>query len=257
MRVAHARVRAIRPHRCYRRLSAPLSHVLPCIAITLVIEALVILAAQPLENIVSTVDASIAGAAHVPVTLGSEQFLWLNLAPLQFTMPSHDYIELATYILVSVIGIAVFSIFRLFPAPLRFFINFNFLICAAEASYLLLEGHLGYASNTFSTLMLETMTAIWLVLPLFVGTITILFPFALLTSLALILTSVAFDIVLSASRYAAFVIILSHSGPILMADLYLSFGPLLDVIPLTGIFAIFLGALARRLRRDPEAWAWL
>ena len=49
--------------------------------------------------------ASIAGAAHVPVTLGSERFLWLNLAPLEFTMPSHDYIELAAYILVSAVAI--------------------------------------------------------------------------------------------------------------------------------------------------------
>jgi hypothetical protein len=105
--------------------------------------------------------------------------------------------------------------------------------------------------------MLETMTAIWLVLPLFIGTVTILFPFTLLASIAIILSTVVFDIVLAASRYAAFIVILNHSGPILMADLYLSFGPLLDVIPLTGIFAIFLGLLARRLRRDPEAWAWL
>ncbi len=223
----------------------------------LVIEALVLLAAQPIENIVSSVDASIVAAAHVPVTLGSERFLWLNLAPLQFTMPSHDYADLATYILVSAVAIAIVSIFRLFPAPLRFFVNFNFLIVASEASYLLLAGHLGYASNAFSTLMLETMTAIWLVLPLFVGTVTILFPFTLLRTVAIIVVSVVFEIVLSALRYAAFVVILSHSGPILMADLYLSFGPLLDVIPLTGIFAIFLGALASRLRRDPEAWAWL
>jgi hypothetical protein len=257
LRAAHARVRAIRPHRCYRRLTTPLSHIVPCILITLAIEVLVILGAQPLEHLVSTVDASIAGAAHVPVTLGSERFLWLNLAPLEFTMPSHDYIELAAYILVSAVAIGIISIFRLFPAPLRFFVNFNFLIVAGEASYLLLAGHLGYDSNTFSTLMLETMTAIWLVLPLFIGTVTILFPFTLLASIAIILSTVVFDIVLAASRYAAFIVILNHSGPILMADLYLSFGPLLDVIPLTGIFAIFLGLLARRLRRDPEAWAWL
>jgi hypothetical protein len=229
----------------------------PCILIALAIEVLVILAAQPLEDLVSRVDASIVSAAHVPVTLGSEHFLWLNLAPLEFTMPSHDYTDLAAYILVSAIAIAVVSIFRIFPAPLRFFVNFNFLIVASEASYLLLVGHLGYASGSFSTLMLQTMTAIWLVLPLFVGTVTILFPFTLPTSLAIILSTVVFDIVLAASRYAAFIIILSHSGPILMADLYLSFGPLLDVIPLTGIFAIFLGVLARRLKRDPEAWAWL
>jgi hypothetical protein len=172
-------------------------------------------------------------------------------------MPSHDYLELAAYILVSALAIAIVSIFRLFPAPLRFFVNFNFLIVAGEASYLLLAGHLGYASGTFSTLMLQTMTAIWLILPLFVGTVAILFPFTLVTSVVIIVSSVLFDIVLAASRYAAFIIILSHSGPIMMADLYLSFGPLLDVIPLTGIFAIFLGLLARRLRRDPEAWAWL
>jgi hypothetical protein len=250
-------MRAIRPHRCYRGLSTPLSHVVPCILITLAIEALVILAAQPLENLVSSVDASIVRAAHVPVALGSEKFLWLSLAPLEFTMPSHDYLELAAYILVSALAIAIVSIFRLFPAPLRFFVNFNFLIVAGEASYLLLAGHLGYASGTFSTLMLQTMTAIWLILPLFVGTVAILFPFTLVTSVVIIVSSVLFDIVLAASRYAAFIIILSHSGPIMMADLYLSFGPLLDVIPLTGIFAIFLGLLARRLRRDPEAWAWL
>lgn len=257
MRIAQAKMRSIRPHRCYRRLSTPLSHIVPCILITLAVEVVVILTAQPLEHLVSHVDASIVAAAHVPVSLGSEQFLWLNLTPLEFTMPSHDYIELAVFILVGAVAIAVVSIFRLFPAPLRFFVNFNFLIVAGEASYLLLAGHLGYASNTFSTLMLQTMTAIWLVLPLFVGTVTLLFPFAILMSLTIILSSLVFDIVLATSRYAAFIIILSHSGPIMMADLYLSFGPLLDVIPLTGIFAVFLGLLARRLRSEPEAWEWL
>ena len=256
-RVRQARMRVIRPHRCYRRLATPLSHVFPCIVITLLIECALLLLAQPLERMVSTVDATVVRASNVPVTLGSEHFLWLNLAPLEFSMPGHDYIELAIWILGCALAIAIISLLKLFPAPLRYFINFNFLIVAGEASYLLLAGHLGYASNTFSTLMLQTMTAVWLLLPLFVGTITILFPFTLLTSTAIIFGSLIFDIVLAAARYLAFVIILSHSGPILMADLYLCFGPLLDVIPLTGILAIFLALLARRLRHEPEAWSWL
>ncbi len=256
-RVRSARIRVVRPHRCYRRLATPLSHVVPCILITLLVECALLYFAQPLTHAVSSIDGSIVKASNVPVSLGSEPFLWLNLAPLQFSMPSHDYLELACWILACVAGIAVTSLFGLFPTPLRYFINFNFLIVASEASYLLLVGHLGYASNSFSTLMLQTMTAIWLVLPLFVGTITVLFPFSIAASAAIIAGSLIFDILLGSARYLAFVIILSHSGPILMADLYLCFGPLLDVIPLTGIFAIFLTLLARRLRRDPEAWSWL
>jgi hypothetical protein len=250
-------MRLIRPHRCYRRLATPISHVFPCVIITLVIECAVLLLAQPLERIVSAVDVTLVRASNVPATLGSEQFLWLHLSPLEFSMPGHDYIELTLWIAVCAVAIAVISSFRLFSAPLRYFINFNFLIVAGEASYLLLAGHLGYSSTTFSTLMLQTMTAVWLLLPLFVGTITVLFPFTLLTSAAIIVTSVIFDVVLAAARYLAFVIILSHSGPILMADLYLCFGPLLDVIPLTGILALFLALLARRLRHQPEAWSWL
>src|SRR5580658_305206 len=86
LRVAQSRMRAIRTHRCYRRLSTPLSHIVPCILITLAVEVIVILTAQPLEHLVSRLDASIVAAAHVPVSLGSEKFQWLNLAPLEFTM---------------------------------------------------------------------------------------------------------------------------------------------------------------------------
>lgn len=250
-------MRVIRPHRCYRRLATPISHILPCVIIALVVECALLLVAQPLVSMVSTIDATIVRASNVPVTLGSEHFLWLNLAPLEFSMPVHDYIELAAWILACALAIAIISLLRLFPAPLRYFVNFNFLIVAGEASYLLLEGHLGYSSNTFSTLMLQTMTAVWILLPLFVGTIAILFPFTVLTSTAIIVGSLVFDIALGAARYLAFVIILSHSGPILMADLYLCFGPLVDVIPLTGILALFLALLARRLRSQPEAWSWL
>ena len=257
MSARRAQIRTIRPHRSYRRLAVPLSHAVPCVAVAVIVEILFLLVVQPLERLVSTVDASVVSASHVPVSLGNVHFLWLTLAPLEFSMPAHNYIELAIWILACAAAIAVTSIFRLFPTPLRYFLNFNLLIVAAEASYLLFAGHLGYAGSTFSALMLQTMTAIWLLLPLFVGTITLLFPFAILTSAAIILISLAFDIVLASARYLAFVIILSHSGPILMADLYLCFGPLLDVIPLTGIFAIFLTLLARRLRHDPEAWSWL
>ena len=250
-------MRVIRPHRCYRRLVTPVNHVVPCIVLTLLMECVLLIFAQPLERAVSTIDLTIVRASNVPVTLGSENFLWLHLAPLEFSMPLHDYIELAVWILVCAAAIAIISVLKLFPAPLRYFVNFNFLIVAGEASYLLLAGHLGYSSNTFSTLMLQTMTAVWLLLPLFIGTITVLFPFTLLASAAIIVSSLVFDIVLAAARYLAFVIILSHSGPILMADLYLCFGPLLDVIPLTGILALFLALLARRLRSTPEAWSWL
>jgi hypothetical protein len=59
--------------------------------------------------------------------------------------------------------------------------------------------------------------------------------------------SLVYDMVFSAVRYALFIWLLVRLGAVVMATLYLFLGPLLDVIYLVGIFAVFVLRLTRRI----------
>jgi len=84
------------------------------------------------------------------------------------------------------------------------------------------------------------------VMPAFMGVLSLTLPFSPLEQAGLVLLSLAYDILFSAVRYALFVWLLVHLGAVVMANLYLFLGPLLDIIYLVGIFAMFVIRLRRR-----------
>ncbi len=250
--------RAISPHRSYRTLPRSRAGGIVAVVAAFVCTALIALAANPLVHLLTSVDGSLLQLTGVNVTTGSDRYLWTSSTPLLFTMPPHPWQQLVLCIIGCLLAIVTIStLLRRIEAPLRYFINFNLLIVCSEATYLLFAGHLGYSAGAFSTLMLRTAITTWLLVPPIVGLMAMLFPFPPLASASLVLSCALYEIVLSFARYAAFIAVLSHTGPLLMAAMYLLYGPLLDVLPIIGIYSLFLERLSLRLSRDPEAWAWL
>jgi hypothetical protein len=84
-----------------------------------------------------------------------------------------------------------------------------------------------------------------------------LFPFTFLQRVGFIVVTVAYDVPLSIVRYGLFVAILGKTSSIVMADLYLAFGPLLDAVPIICFFSIFLVRVARLLDARRALWGWL
>ena len=255
---AHVVGRAILPHRSYRTLPRSVPGSVTALVASIACTLAVAISANPLVHLLTTIDNKVLHWTGVDVTVGSDQYLWTKPTPLLFTMPPHPWPQLVICIIGCVAAIALFStaLSRL-EAPLRYFINFNLLIIGSEATYLLFVGHLGYSAVAFSTLMLRTTITTWLLVPPIIGLMAMLFPFSPLSSASLVVSCTLYELLLSFARYAAFIAVLTHTGPILMAAMYLLYGPLLDVLPIIGIYSLFLEHLARRIGRRPEAWAWL
>jgi hypothetical protein len=249
--------RVILPHRSYRTLTRPRGAAAVAVVCGLGGAALMWWFAGSIANAITPLLARALGALGVGVTMQSDSFLRYDLRALHFAMPSHSWHDLLWWIVgCIVVCVAAWLLRPLYP-PLRYFLILNAVIVGGEATYLYFTGHLGYDSDDFSALLLHTAIVTWIVVPPFVCTFAGLFPFEPLEIVAVTLCAVVYEIVLSMVRYGAFVDLLSHSGPIMMADLYLQFGPLFDVIPLIGLLTLFLVPLAKRKRADAEGWVWL
>ncbi len=187
----------------------------------------------------------------------ADKFGWIDLQPMTFVMHHDDWISLLVTVAVCVAVIALYSFWQAPPMPLRFYINLNALVVGGAALYIFFAGHLGYDSAAFTQLMLRTAVLTWLAMPLFIALFAALFPFSWWERLLFIGITAAYDVPLSIVRYAAFVSILAHTGPALMPDLYLLFGPLLDAIPIITFFSVFLVQAAQRIDRNAGVWAWM
>jgi hypothetical protein len=199
----------------------------------------------------------VATTSRIEARPFADPFLFVTTHPMSFAMRHSAWIELCTIMLICSIGIVVLSVWTAIAAPIRFFVNLNLFLIGGAATYLLLAGNLGYDSVAFSQLLIRTALITWLVLPVFVGLYASLFPFTLVERLVFIAVTVAYDIPLSIVRYGLFVGILAKTSSVVMTDLYLVFGPLLDALPIICFFSLFLVRSARNLRAERSVWEWL
>jgi len=246
----------IEPHRSYRRLPVKATGALVTIPVVLIVELAVLLFAQTGLNWISAVAQLIAKDEGITARTFDDPFLVFTLHPMTFAMHHHTWIELVIIALVALIGIILVTITTKIASPLRFFINLNVLIVGGAAVFLLLAGHLGYDSYAFSQLMMRTAILTWLVLPFFLGLFSALFPFSIIERFALIAITVAYDVPLAIVRYACFIGILGKTGPVMMTDLYLVFGPLLDALPVTCFLSLVLLRVSRTLDKRRSVWGW-
>jgi hypothetical protein len=247
----------ITPHRSYRRLPVTRTGALLTIPAVIVVELVVILLAQRCQDWMSAFASFIATRSGIDNRPFPDPFLFVTTHPMTFGMRHSDWIELCVTIFVCLVAIIVLSIWTAIAAPIRFFINLNLLLVAGAALYLLFFGRLGYDSAAFSELMVRTALLTWLIMPIFVGGFASLFPFSFLERFAFIVITVAYDVPLSIVRYGLFVALLGSTSSILMTDLYLVFGPLLDAIPIICFFSLFLVRVAKKLETKRAVWGWL
>ncbi len=249
--------RPIVPHRAYRTARMPVSGIVASVIAVAAIEVALAFYWSVVARFIVQNDTTIVGRVVAGTSVIPHSFLGRNVGAMLFGMRTHSVPELFTWIAVCALVISVVTALRGLTKPLQYFINVNAWIIGLEAVFLLVVGHLGYSADAFSKLLLDTMIVAWFVMPVFIGFVAVLFPFKAWESFTLIVAASAYVVLLEAVRYAVFPAILTRTGPILMSDLYLLYGPLLDIIPVVGIFGIMLTRLSSRLKRTPEAWRWL
>jgi hypothetical protein len=247
----------IAPHRSYRRLPVTSTGALTTIPVVLLVEIAVILCAQKALDAMAAFASFVSDSEHIAAQPFADPFLFVTTHPMTFAMRHSDWIELCIVMFVCAVAIIGLSVWTRIAAPIRFFINLNLLLIAGAALYLLLTGRLGYDSAAFSELMVRTALLTWLIMPIFVGLFASLFPFTIWQRLLFIVVTVAYDVPLSIVRYGLFIAILGKTSSIVMTDLYLVFGPLLDAIPIICFFSLFLVQVARSLEKRKAVWGWL
>jgi len=224
--------------------------------VLLVIEIGVVIFAAPVANGVARFVAAALNTSGVASAPQGDRYLIFSIAPVAAPMASNGYETLAVWLACGVVGIIVLALLR--PAlPLRYFLISNLTLLVASAAYLIIVGHPGYDQWQFSRLYLTTMLTVWLVVPVVVGLVCSLFPFTTVETAVMILIALAYDVLLGAARYATFLWVLAKTGPLLMSNLYLFFGPLLDFALIVGLFAAALVRLSKKLDKHSEDWVWL
>lgn len=251
------RALAILPHRAYRR---PARQSPAGLGITILIivaaEALIVTFLGDLARAFSHIASALLPGGE---TLSASRFFGIRLEPLDITIKQLDYRALLAWVLGGAAGLAVLWAWRSLAAPARFMIGYNIVLTSASAAYLLFAGQLGYDALDFSELYLRTAIVVWLILPVLIGGLALSLPFSLRERALIIATCLLYNFVFSAVRYAAFGWALATAGGVVMANLYLFLGPLLDFVYVVGVISVFLPPLSRRMDREgpQELWTWL
>jgi len=93
--------------------------------------------------------------------------------------------------------------------------------------------------------------------PIFAVIVSALLPFSPFERGAMFVMLIGFDFGMSILRLAAFALLLTHVGVIAEANLYLFFGPLIDVVYFILAYSFCVVSLSRRIAKDEQAWEWL
>jgi hypothetical protein len=240
------------PHRAYRRLPVfrPTT-VAVSVLVVVAIETALVLTLGPLVRIFGEATLRIAQMVGTMAWLGRDRFLGVDLFPLLFSeIPPLSPQAALLWLAGGAGALALVSRSEWVIPPVRFLLAFNLALLSASALYLVFAGRLGYDAAEFSNLYLRTVVVVWLVTPLFIAGLSLTLPFSALERAALMVLTLAYDVVFCAVRYALFAWLLTEVGAVVMANLYLFLGPLLDFVYLVGIFALFLPRLGRRLGRE-------
>jgi hypothetical protein len=142
-------------------------------------------------------------------------------------------------------------------APLPLWIQANLIVLMLTALWAFFEGRVAYDGPTFMLLLERTSVIMILCSPIFAVVVSALLPFSALERASMFVLLISLCFTMSLLRLAAFALILGHVGVIAEANLYLFFGPLIDVVYFILVYSICVVSLSRRIAKDEEAWEWL
>jgi hypothetical protein len=244
------------PHRAARRLAVERLSPAALIGLAIVLEAAAWAAAAPLSRAAVAFDARVLAALGKPVTVVPDSFLHQSLLAIAVSLPPLDYGTLAGLMTVGAAAIFAISTLPEIPLPVRYAINLHLLFVVGTAAYLLLATHAGYDGTEFSALLVRTELVMAPSMALFAVAMGWLFPLRLEHTAGLAIASFAYVVVLFAVRYPLMLLAIAGGGAVLMPMLYMLYGPMLDIVPVTAILMVALVGVSRRLRRTPGAWQW-
>ncbi len=245
-----------RPHRAHRTLRSSPWHALESVLVlvggyAIVAAALLFVWTRGCDAVTAFVTAHAATAGHFNDRIAGV----LSVLPIVRLAP----LSLFSALTIGSIAAGVLLVAALLPGrhgPLRHWIAANALVLAVTGLWAFFTGAVAYDGASFMELVERTSVLLILAIPLFSTAVTMVLPFSLFERFVMIVLLCAAEIALGLVRIAAFSVILDRAGVIAEPNLYLFFGPLIDVSYLIGAYAIAAWLLARRTARDREAWAW-
>ena len=246
----------IRPHRSYRTLRVSRVSWLAN-AVTLPIGVLLAYAVLLLGWPRATAWISVLLAQNTPVTQNvADNFLWIgstvpvpNLPPLS-VMGALDVAGLCAA------AIVVAGLFKK-NSPLPLWIMGNILVLLVTSLWAFFEGRVAYDGPTYMLLLERTSVIMILCAPIFSVIVSALLPFNTIERTAMFVMLIGIDFFMSVLRLAVFALLLTHTGVILEANLYLFFGPLIDVVYFIVAYSLCVVSLSRRIARNETVWEWL
>jgi hypothetical protein len=247
----------IAPHRSYRRVVVEDFQIILAFAVLALIEAGLLASLSFLINTSVRYASWLLTATGVPNQIIMDSTGWPRGSAIDFSMPVYDFRAYAAIIVAGALATVALVYVKKIIAPIRQIIILHFIVITISAGYLLLVGDAGYEALEFSQLYVHAIALTWLVIPVFIGISSLVFPFNPFDRIALTLICLVWDIIFATFRYAIFLLILAHSGAVTMAGLYLIYGPLLDCLPIIAILSLFLVRLSHRIRHNGESWSWL
>ncbi len=142
-------------------------------------------------------------------------------------------------------------------SPLVLWIMGNLIVLLLAALWYFFEGSAAYDAPTFMLLLERTSVLMILCAPIFSVIVAALLPFNVVERSVMFVMLIGLNFGMSLLRIAAFAIFLDHFGVLSEANLYLFFGPLIDVVYFILAYSLCVVSLSRRISRSEEVWEWL
>ncbi len=242
------------PLRASRRPRLAMDEVWASAAILAALEALLVWRLGDLARTATGLERALGGR---PV--GTRSLLGAAVSRLDMHVAPLDFRQLAVWAVAGAAAVFLLADAPGVSVPLRFIFAYNAAIVSASAMVMLYRGRPPFEAAAFSDLYARTAVEIWLVLPAFLGVLSLGLPFRWWERLALVSGILIYDVLFSAVRFVAFGSLLGSLGGVTMAPLYLSAGPPLDFVLAVAGYSLLVTRLAKRVR-GPEAvqsWTWI
>lgn len=147
------------------------------------------------------------------------------------------------------------------PLPFRIWMNFFAIVLVVSSVYFLLFGFaFPYTLDSFSLLYMIAQVGIFSFIPLLVGFSLSFFSFPwwiVITNLLVVIATLFYSFIFGSLRYAVFIYILKNYSFLWMANMFFNFGPLLDMIYISGIYSFYISILSKKNSRNIQAWKWV
>jgi hypothetical protein len=246
-----------RPHRAHRTLVSNGMHWVRgvvSLVIGLVLSYLFLRFAWP--PLINATVGAVDGSGRMLAPMNDSLIGIRNAIPV----PRMPLLNLTTMLWIAGVCFVLLIVTSILPgrnAPLRYWLSANVAMLLISALYAFFAGHVAYDGASYMALVERTSLLVVLCAPCFIAFVAALLPFTAAELAAMLVFMVLSDTIFAIVRIAAFAFAVSRFGAIAEMNLYMFFGPLMDVVYFMTVYSLVIVSLSRRLNRDEGAWEWL